>query len=280
MGTTTRSPNYPQISLPEAIERIRRIYQAEHTHRAGDEVLAKNLGYNSLNGTSRSILSALKKYGLLQPDGDGFRVSDDAVDIIELPLDDPAHSSAVQRAAFKPALFAELFETFGTALPSDSNLRHYLIKKKFHPGTAAEVIRIYRDTLVFVAKDGPIGEITEDENGLSLFPVDLGLVRRSAHLTSGQHPVPALRNLPASPSPSVRDIMTPAASLSANGRSANGAAPVANLSGSDVLQYRVSRQCKAHVVFDGPVTQEAVRKLIAHLELSLDDFPDTEPSEI
>ena len=112
MSTVTRSPNYPQLNLSDAIERARKIYKAEHIHRANDEVLAKNLGYNSLNGTSRSILSAMKKYGLLQADGDGFRVSDDAVDIIELPLDDPAHAQAQDRARdAAPAAHEALVET-------------------------------------------------------------------------------------------------------------------------------------------------------------------------
>lgn len=263
MATVTRSPNYPQISLPDAIERVRKIYKAEHTHRAGDEVLAKNLGYNSLNGTSRSILSALKKYGLLQADGDGFRVSDDAVDILELPRENPAHRGAVERAVLRPALFAELHEIYGEELPSDSNLRHFLIKKKFHPGSAAEVIRLYRETLTHVLQETaaareatPAREVVSareaapaveaELNGGGEMTLPFGALEGEAPSRNGHH---------------------------AGGPSIAAASRPVPAGFTDVLQYRVALDCRAQVCFEGPVTQAAIRKLIAHLELSMDDFP-------
>lgn len=36
---------------------------------------------------------------------------------------------------------------------------------------------------------------------------------------------------------------------------------------------RISPECRAAVVFNGNITKNAVRKLIQHLELSLDDYP-------
>jgi hypothetical protein len=42
-----------------------------------------------------------------------------------------------------------------------------------------------------------------------------------------------------------------------------------------VLSQRVSPDCVAQVVFDGPVTQRAVEKLIAHLQLAKDNYPNS-----
>lgn len=151
----TRSPNYPQISFPDAVERIRRIYQKEHTHVTKDETFAKDLGYSGLNGASAGIVSALRKYGLLEGVKDNSKVSNDAVAIIELPSDEPQRVQAIRRSAFRPALFSEFFEKYGNRLPSDSNLRYTLLQKKFHPRTADELIRSYRETLEFVESEAP-----------------------------------------------------------------------------------------------------------------------------
>src|SRR5258708_574477 len=120
-----RSPNYPSVTLREAIDRIRLVYNAEHTHKADKNVVATDLGYTGLNGKSLTLIGALKRYGLLEVDDDGLKVSDEAVTILELPENDAERQSALSRAALAPPLFAELKETFGNSLPSDENLRHY-----------------------------------------------------------------------------------------------------------------------------------------------------------
>ena len=102
--TRTRSPNYPMVSLDEAIKRVKTIYDLEHTHTTAPKVVAEAMGYGGLNGTSRSMISALKKYGLLEVEGDGLRVTSDSVDILELPPNDPIAQEARKRAAFKTGL--------------------------------------------------------------------------------------------------------------------------------------------------------------------------------
>ncbi|MBV9469181.1 MAG: hypothetical protein JO316_10275 [Abitibacteriaceae bacterium] len=159
----TRSPNYPQISFADALERIQRIYQKEHTHPTKDDVLAADLGYKSLNGASAGVVSALRKYGLLEATKEGSRVSRDAIAIMELPPGEPERAEALRRAAFAPVLFAELRDKYGDRLPSDSSLRYLLLQKKFHPRTADEVIRNYRDTLEFIAQETPF--FAEEDDG-------------------------------------------------------------------------------------------------------------------
>src|SRR5947209_3634075 len=77
-----RSPNYPTIGLPEAIKRVQAIYQQERRNSMPSEVAARHLGYTSLNGHARSVLSALKKYGSSIGDHHGqLKLSEDAVTI-------------------------------------------------------------------------------------------------------------------------------------------------------------------------------------------------------
>jgi hypothetical protein len=159
----SRSPNYPSITLEAALAKIKKVYDAEHTHPAAREVVAKALGYNTLNGTSLSFLAALTRYGLLEKAGkDGLKVSADAVTALELDEGHPLRAEALGRLAFTPALFAELREKFGKELPSDVNLRHYLIQQKaFLPKAADEVIRVYKENLELVSVD----EEEYDEDG-------------------------------------------------------------------------------------------------------------------
>lgn len=145
-----RSPNYPSLTLAESIEKVKSIYGVEHTHPAPKTVIAKDLGYGSLNGSSLTTIGALRRYGLLEDAGDGMRVSEGAVSIIELPAGDPARNAALRQAAFAPDLFEELRTQFGATLPGEGNLRHWLIKKDFLPKAADEVIRVYRENIELV----------------------------------------------------------------------------------------------------------------------------------
>src|SRR5205807_7636047 len=142
-----RSPNFPKFDLETAITKINQVYQAEHTHAADKEVIARDLGYTSLNGASLTTIGALNSYGLLESEGDGLKVGGDAVTILELPKGHAERVAALRRRAFTPKLFADLKQEFGDNLPSDVNLRHSLIKKKFLPKAADEAIRVYRETI-------------------------------------------------------------------------------------------------------------------------------------
>src|SRR5205823_3174636 len=48
---------------------------------------------------------------------------------------------------------------------------------------------------------------------------------------------------------------------------------------SEDLQYRLTDDCKVRVLFEGSVSQEAISKLIAYLNLGIDAFPTKKASE-
>jgi hypothetical protein len=138
-----RSPNCPQLTFQDAAEKGRLLYQHEHTHPASKEVVAQSLGYSGLNGRSLSMIGALRQYGLIVGPGDGMRVSDDAVAYFELP-EGPERDAALSRMVFAPSVFAQIHAEFGDNLPSEQNLKHYLIKTGFLPKAAEDVIAVYR----------------------------------------------------------------------------------------------------------------------------------------
>lgn len=162
----TRSPNYPTISLPDAIDRVRKVYQKEHLHKADPEVVCKAMGYTGVNGASLGVLSALKKYLLLEEVGKELKVSALALSILVDPPTSTDRQEAIRSAAAAPALFATLFDEFGDSPPSDENLRAFLLKRNFAQTAVDTPIRTYRETLSFVSQHAGAGnkpKPTEEE---------------------------------------------------------------------------------------------------------------------
>lgn len=147
-----RSPNYPQLSLSEAIARVEKVFAAENMHPAPKEVVIKHLGYSSVNGASLGALSALMKYGLLERHGPDYRVSDQALLILH-PTSPEEKAAAIRKAATEPSLFSEMMENFKGVLPSDDNLRSYLIRRGFAQSAVSGVISALRDTMQLVASE-------------------------------------------------------------------------------------------------------------------------------
>jgi hypothetical protein len=147
----TRSPNYPYIGLPAAIERVKQIYEKEHQNRMSRNVVADHLGFGSLNGVSLSVISALSKYGLLATMDEDLQVSDDALTILVDPPDSADRVQAIRRAALKPDLFSELHKHFGGTVPSDVNLLAYLQKNGFTANAAALAAKSFRETMQLIS---------------------------------------------------------------------------------------------------------------------------------
>ncbi|HVN78550.1 MAG TPA: hypothetical protein VMW38_06095 [Terriglobia bacterium] len=141
-----RSPNCPQITFLEAIEKGRKVYENEHTHPAAKEVVAGDLGYKGLNGASLTIIGALRQYGILEGSKDAMRVSEDAVIYFEMD-DSWKKREAALRMAFKPVLLAEMKAQYGKSIPSEGNLKHWLITKGFLPKAAADIILVYKENI-------------------------------------------------------------------------------------------------------------------------------------
>ncbi|MGJ5208163.1 hypothetical protein [Bradyrhizobium sp. HKCCYLR20261] len=141
-----RSPQYPAIGLKEAIERATEVYNNDYQNPIPRSVAAAHMGYQSLNGKSLGVLSAVLKYGLLEGRGDQTRVSDLAVSIIAHPPGSGERVGSLREAASNPELFAELDARFQGGKASDQALRSYLLTQKFIPTAADAAIRSYRET--------------------------------------------------------------------------------------------------------------------------------------
>lgn len=166
MATKARSPNYPAISLLKAIDLTAKLYNQAHTHKASSVTVAGALGYTGLNGASMGVISALKKYGLIEGVGDNeFKVSKDGLTIVVDPKSSTERAAAILRAAFRPALFAELRAEYGDKPPkSDDFLRAFLLKKGFVQSVVDIPIRTYRETMELVeSAQAVLGEASQGQ---------------------------------------------------------------------------------------------------------------------
>jgi len=165
-----RSPNYPRATLPKILLRLKK-YRAQITDEIGDEEnIARRIGYSGVTGASVPVISALKKFGLLESLPNGFGFSSRAIEIITLDENDPAFANLVEQTAFTDELYAEIRAHFGKQYPNVSKLREFLLIKGFVPNGVATVIDLYRQTFDFVAslrddyQSGPDRNIPVDDN--------------------------------------------------------------------------------------------------------------------
>jgi hypothetical protein len=148
-----RSPNYPALSLSEAIEAVAKIQGAEQHLAAPKEVAAKHIGYTSYHGLAKRVIAALENYGLLEETtGDKVKVSPLAMSIL-FPATPEEKQLAINQAAFRHPLFAAIKEEWQGSRPSDENLRVYLIRRKFATDALDRVIEVYRQTMDLVTPD-------------------------------------------------------------------------------------------------------------------------------
>jgi hypothetical protein len=167
------------MSLEDAIEHGRTIFEKDRRHPIAREVAAGHIGYKSLNGAADSALSSLMQFGMLEKVAKGeVRVSQWAVDILH--PDNPAQRiEAIRSAARNPALFQALDDRFRDAIPSNETLRSYLTRENFNDRAISPIIAAYTKTRAFVTQEcandfsvprgveGPSSDGVEDESGAS-----------------------------------------------------------------------------------------------------------------
>lgn len=157
-----RSPNYPAISLAEALARVKQVFEKEHRHWMPKDVLAKHMGYSGINGASLGAISAMQKYGLLEREADQYKVSDRSIAILH-PRNEMEKSEAIMMAAREPALFADILNDFKGKPPSDDNLRSYLVRRNFNQSSLTGVIQAFRETMDLVsAESGGYSAASDD----------------------------------------------------------------------------------------------------------------------
>ncbi len=238
--------NCPLIGLRNAISKAKSLKQRENTHAVTKIDAATAMGYGNLHGTAYTTIDALMDYGLLEEAGlDKLKLSTVALDILSSNATehDTKYIMAVQKAAFTPSMFQELFNIYDNSLPGDAELMESLKRIGLHPNKIGSAMRAYRETIEFVNEVSKGSDIKLPE----IFDSSATL-KKSRKVSFGSN-----SSLP---------------SLSSNERE------------EENLLWRISQDCVVQIRFEGQVTREALQKLVALLELSKDDYPSRERAAV
>lgn len=153
--TRQRSPSYPNISLPDAIARVRKVFDQDRQAPLDRNVVAKHIGYNGTSGAADKTIGSLRQYGLLEKAAKGeLKVTQLAVDIFH-PLDSKQKRRALMEAAYTPEVFRELSERFGVCVvPSEEAAKSYLVRQQYLDRAIGPIVAAYADTCQFLKQEG------------------------------------------------------------------------------------------------------------------------------
>lgn len=151
--TRSRSPGYPNMSLPKALERVKKVFDADRQNPIDRDSAARHIGYGGLSGAADKALASLMHYGLLERVGKGeVKVSQLAVDLLH-PEPGADRRASLREAADNPSLFHQLNERFDTT-PSAETLRSFLKRESFLERAIDPVISAYLETCSFLKQEG------------------------------------------------------------------------------------------------------------------------------
>lgn len=188
----------------------------------------------------------MKKYNLLTEIGNELKVSEDALTLLVDGKESADWGDALRRSAFAPMLFAELRKQYGESMPSDENLRAFLLKKGFLQSAVDAPIRAYRETIALVDS---LPKADNNGKGSTEEPDTL-----TASLSiQGNAPQVFVSSNP----------KAEAVASSQQGKQVGSSIPV-------------TQNCSMSIIASGEVTQEGLEKLVQYINLIKGSFPKTD----
>ena len=249
----SRSPGYPNMPLPDALARVRKIHDADRRNPVDRAVVASHMGYSGLSGASDTAISALMHYGLLERVGKGeVRVSQLAIDILH-PEAPEQRKGALYQAATSPDLFQSLKERFPDDRFSDGALRSYLVRVGFVESAVNPVVRAYTETCRYLEQEGA------SESGSADRPTDRESARPDDEAGRAELP-PAAKGPPAPPSkPRETDLMADERVLTTG---------------------LLSKEANFRLIVNGRIGVKEIERLIKKLELDKEILADGDEPEV
>ncbi|OXI49178.1 hypothetical protein [Burkholderia aenigmatica] len=145
-----KSPRAPTLALPDALDRVEKIYAQEGRHATPAEIVAQALGYKSAtNGSAAQAIASLRYYGLLERPKDGVLAVSKDYENYKYGPDESQKQAYLIGWLRTPLVFSTLLDKYDSRLPSDANIRFDLISMGFIPGGADAYVSAFRRSVEF-----------------------------------------------------------------------------------------------------------------------------------
>lgn len=151
--TKHRSPNYPAISLKDALNKASQLLGKYKRAEVPINLAQELWGYKPHGGMGNQTVAALKAYGFLDVEGDGkarkVKVSDTAFRVL---LKSPDRAKLLKDAAIAPAIHQELWQRYGEQGAPVELMKHYLLWDRdgvFNADAVDGFIANFRESLQF-----------------------------------------------------------------------------------------------------------------------------------
>lgn len=153
-----RSPSFPFISLPKAIERLQSFYEAHRKEPTRIGMVALTWNYSPASSGLAQTIAALKQFGLLEE----VKGADDRkVQITDLGrriISDQrpgAKDQGITEAAQRPRLIAEYLTLWVPDRPNDTHRVSDLeFDRGFNQAAARQFLRVFDETVAFAGLAG------------------------------------------------------------------------------------------------------------------------------
>lgn len=231
-----RSPRYPRISLLTSVGYANQLYRGVHRNSVDSDTAYRVMGFGGKNGASATALGALRQFGLVTGLRGKLKVSDLALRIFE-PSDRSEYLEAIQEAAKLPDIFADIHAHFPDGVPpSDDPVRSFLIRtRNFSRSGADDCINSLRATF---------SELEQEDGGIpSLSPP-------AASATDPVAPSPIQATKPFELQNASLELQSP--------------------SPFEFVRIPLTKDCTAELRFSGPISDQAVIRLLKYIELMKD----------
>ena len=262
-----RSPSYPGITLEEAVQRAKSFYKNEGKHETLVATAMSHWGYSSKSSGGLVAVAALKAYGLMGDKGSGnerkvFLTPFGLKIIMDERVVSPDRDAAIKQAAMTPKIMAELWNKYGSDLPSHDTLRHFLrVDKAYSDGAVKDVIKVYLSNLDYSKLNSSDAvEIADaDESTDSNDESDSS----SGNSVDQSQDAPYVSTFMPPMTPTVRPVAS------------------ATYIGEEIANYRVSKTTTIRLVANGPYSRKSMEGLVKQIQLAIelgnfDDLPEDE----
>lgn len=169
MGRVKANVQFPFINLEKAIGRAKQLYDAD---QRGNEMSIQAAfavwEYSEKSSGGFQTVSALKMYGILEESGRGkVKLTKHAMDYFRDEREDHK-AQRLQDFATNPLLLMELFNQWGSHVPSDTVARTYLkLDRGLNEQSSRALLGIYKENIAFAnIKGGAKSKEIVDRKGV------------------------------------------------------------------------------------------------------------------